>query len=1009
VSTRRTVTIVFADVSGWTALGERLDPESLERVMQDYFTAARTVLERHGGTVEKFIGDAVMAVFGIPELHEDDAVRAVRAALEIRNALAELNDELDRSWGIRLGIRIGVNTGEVVARDPSAGESFAVGQPVNVAQRLEEAAAPDEVLIGEPTFRLVADAVVAEPVGPLVLKGSTEPVPAYRVIEVSRGIGPEALESQIVGRGRELTLLKLMLADVSERRSSFLCTVAGPAGIGKSRLAREFVVNSREDATVAVGRCRPYGEAVAYAPLREIVGQLAGGHPREWIKSRLAGDPSAIAVAERIATAVAGGDIAAHPQETCWAFRKLFEAVADERPLVLVLEDAHWAEDPVLDVVEHVVGLSAGAPLLVLCLARPDLFDRRTAWGAPSEGRTIVSLSPLGNDDAEVLVGHLARAQSLNDDARARAVSVAEGNPLFLEQLVVFEAEGGGGAMPPTVRALLAARVERLPHSERAVLQRGAIQGRSFQRGAIAELLLPSERPELDERLLALVRKDFIFPRRGPGDERDLFVFRHALVRDAAYEALPKQTRAELHERFADWLEVEGGEDETVGYHLEQAARYSAEVAPRQERRPDLAARAAERLGEAGRGALHRGGVRSAATLLARAAELLASDEASRVRLLPDLAEALASVGELSHAAEVLEDARERAADTGDVHAMWRARLQSQWLRFQIDPAMVTADVLSDAQATVVEFERLGDDRALAHAWHLIAWVHLTYGRVSALAEAVGRGREHARAAGDAMTDEDPSVMALLALPTGPASAREAIAQAEVELERARTAGGRRIESAALLVLAIFSAFEERFDEARQQLAESAAIDEELGGGRSSGFHYTPAGMIELLAGDVSGAERELRHGYETLRDRGDAWFMCGVAAELADVLWLQGRDDEALELTLVSERAVGKEVLVAQMMWRGARAKVLARQGRQREAVALAHEAVEIIERTDYVLYQADALADLAQVLRLADSSAEAASSAERAQRLYEQKGNVAAARNLQPMLDALRLAASL
>src|SRR5262249_54908688 len=230
VSTRRTVSIVFADVSGWTSLGERLDPESLERVMQDYFRTARTVLERHGGTVEKFIGDAVMAVFGIPELQEDDALRAVRAAVEMRDALAELNDELEGGWGIRIGIRIGVNTGEVVAREPAGGESFAIGQPVNVAQRLEESAAPGEVLIGEPTFRLVVDGVVAEPLEPLPLKGSTEPVPAYRIVEVRRDLGVPVTETRIVGRGRELTLLALMLADVAERRSSFLLHRRWPRG-----------------------------------------------------------------------------------------------------------------------------------------------------------------------------------------------------------------------------------------------------------------------------------------------------------------------------------------------------------------------------------------------------------------------------------------------------------------------------------------------------------------------------------------------------------------------------------------------------------------------------------------------------------------------------------------------------------------------------------------------------------------------------------------------------------
>jgi tetratricopeptide (TPR) repeat protein len=325
------------------------------------------------------------------------------------------------------------------------------------------------------------------------------------------------------------------------------------------------------------------------------------------------------------------------------------------------------------------------------------------------------------------------------------------------------------------------------------------------------------------------------------------------------------------------------------------------------------------------------------------------------------------------------------------------------WLRFQTDSSIDVADVLEEARAAIAEFEQLGDDRALAHAWHLIAWLQLTAGRVSGLADAVRRGRTHAQAAGDAMTDEDLSVLALLVGPTGPAPLAQVVAQAEGELERGRATGSRRVEGAALLVLAMYASFVGKFDEAREQLREATSIDEELGGGRGSGFQYTPAGMIELLAGDVTRAERELRVGYDTLRERGDAWFLCGVAAELADVLWLQGRDDEALELTRVSEDLVAKDVLVAQMMWRGARAKVLARRGQAQEAEALAREGVGIIKQTDYVLYQADALTDLAEVLRLLNRTSEAATAAEEAFRLYDEKGNAVAARNVRALLDEL------
>jgi class 3 adenylate cyclase/tetratricopeptide (TPR) repeat protein len=1004
VATRRTVTVVFADVSGWTALGERLDPESMQHVMAGYFAAMRDVLERHGGTVEKFIGDAVMAVFGIPVLHEDDALRAARAAVEMRAALVELNEDLARGWGFRLAIRIGVNTGEVVARDPYEAQSFAIGSAVNVAQRLEEAAAPGEILIGDMTFGLVSDAVVSEAVGPLALKGKVDGVGAHRLLDVhGDGRRQVGVDAPIVGRERELGLLRDTLVQATTERSCRLCTVVGPPGIGKSRLARQFVDEIRGTATVAVGRCLAYGEAITYWPLREIVRELTGADPREWIKSRLAREASAIAVAERIATAVGGGDAGAPQEETFWAFRKLFEAIARERPLVLVIDDVHWAEPTIFDLLDNLVGLSGGAPLLLLCLARPDLFDTRAEWAAPQPSRTIISLSPLGDSESRALVDRLERSRDLTEQARARAIEAAEGNPLFLEQFVAFESEGGSAVMPPSIHALLAARVDRLPPSERAVLERAAIEGRTFQRVAVAELLPADQRPTLDERLLALVRKDFIHARGAGVEAEDTFGFRHALVRDAAYEGMAKELRAVLHERYADWLEQRGGEDEIVGFHLEQASRYRTEVAPLHQQRGDLAVRAAERLGAAGRTALKRGDIRGAVNLLSRAVSLPSPDAPSRVQLLPDLGEALSSAGKLAHAGDVLTEARDRAARTDDRRTGWRARLQRMWLRFQTDSSIDVADVLEEARAAIAEFEQLGDDRALAHAWHLIAWLQLTAGRVSALADAVRRGRTHAKAAGDAMTDEDLSVLALLVGPTGPAPLAQVVAEAEAELERGRATGSRRVEGAALLVLAMYASFVGKFDEAREQLREATSIDEELGGGRGSGFQYTPAGMIELLAGDVTRAERELRVGYDTLRERGDAWFLCGVAAELADVLWLQGRDDEALELTRVSEDLVAKDVLVAQMMWRGARAKVLARRGKAEEAEALAREGVGIIKQTDYVLYQADALTDLAEVLRLLNRTSEAATAAEEAFRLYDEKGNAVAARNVRALLDEL------
>jgi class 3 adenylate cyclase len=1001
---RRTVTVVFCDLVDSTSLGEELDPEALRRLLAGYYRLASEVLARHGGTVEKVIGDAVVAVFGVPQLHDDDALRAVRAAVELRGRLEELNRPLELKGRIAVAVRIGINSGEVFAAGVGGREPMVTGDAVNLAARLEQMAAPGEIVLGAATVGLVGDAVRVDPLM-LALRGKSQPVEAARLLELDSSAPSmvRGLDATFVGRERELAALRDILAGVTRARSCQLCILVGPPGMGKSRLAREFADEITGTATVAAGRCLSYGESITYSPLRETVRELTGGEPREWIKARLTAEAGATAIAERVMAAIGEGEAGAKPEETFWAFRKVFEALAEERPLVLIIDDIHWAEPTLLDLLEHLVGLSAGAPIMLLCLARPELFENRPEWGVPHPNRAVLSLPPLADDQSRALVERLERAQTLPERARVRAIVAAEGNPLFLEQLVAFESEGGSAVMPPSIRVLLAARIDQLPHGERAVLERAAIEGREFERAAVAELLPAGERTKLDERLLNLVRKDFIHPGRAGGQTVDAFGFRHILVREAAYEAMTKDLRAELHERYADWLELGRGEDEIVGYHLEQAVRYRRAVAPTGEQPSDLAVRAAERLGSAGRIALKRGDIRGAVSLLSRAAALPPPDTPSRLQLLPDLAEALSSVGELARADEVLTEAAERAAAAEDIRTSWRAQLQWTWLRFQTDPSVEVAGVLNDAMAVVAEFERVHDDRALAHAWHLIAWVHMTYGRLPALAEALRRGRQHAQAASDAMTEEDLAVIALLVGPTGPFPIRRVISDAEAEMARAKTGGSRRVEGAALLVLAMCSAFDGRFDQARQLLSAATSIDVELGGGRGSGFQYTPAGMIELLAGDTMRAEQELRTGYKTLRERGDTWFLCGVAAELADVLWLQGRDDEAFDLTQVSEETAGKNVLVAQMMWRGARAKVLARRGEAEKAEALAREGVAIIKQTDYVLYHADALTDLAEVLRLHDRFEEATRAADEARRLYEQKGNVVAARKVEALMEEL------
>src|SRR3989440_4352418 len=453
---RKVVTVLFCDVTGSTALGERIDPESLRRVMSRYFETAQTIVERHGGTVEKFIGDAVMAVFGVPAVHEDDALRAVRAADELRGGLGGLNEELERSYGTRLELRIGVNTGEVVT---GTEERLATGDAVNVAARLEQAAEPGEVLLGAPTLALAGDAAEVERVEPLVLKGKAEPVPAYRLLNVLEA--PERRhEALFVGRERELALLREVWGRVQAEHRCELVTVIGDAGVGKSRLAAELLAPL--GATVVRGRCLPYGDGITYWPVVEVLKQL----------DQL---PSDEAAAAAIRSLLGETEAATSAEEIAWAFRKTLEQVAAERPLIVVFDDIQWGEQTFLDLIEHVALLSSGAAIVLLCMARPELTERHPAWPV------TLRLEPLGDEDVEELI-----PERIAGGLRERIARAAGGNPLFIGEMLAIAGEASGEVVvPPTLQALLAARLDQLETAERRVLERGAVEGEGFHRGAV--------------------------------------------------------------------------------------------------------------------------------------------------------------------------------------------------------------------------------------------------------------------------------------------------------------------------------------------------------------------------------------------------------------------------------------------------------------------------------------------------------------------------------------------
>ena len=516
---RKTVTVLFTDISGSTGFGEALDPEALQQLLARYFAEMKLVVERHEGVVSKFIGDAVMALFGLPRVHEDDALRAVRAAAEMRDALAVLNERFAASWGVTLAVRTGVNTGEVFVREPGDGQSLVVGDAVNVAARLEQVAEPGAILIGEDTYRQVHAAVIAEPLDPLDLKGKVAAVPAWRLVDVVAGAPgwSRRLDSPLVDREQELAQLEDAFGRVADSGRCELVTVMAAAGVGKSRLTSEFLSRVGSRATVLQGRCLPYGIGITFWPIVSVLMDAVGMEDRD--SEAEAGRKLSELFSEDTGQETSDGELVCAAlvpllgsakatvgiQETYWAIRKLLESLAARRPVVVVLDDIHWGEPTFLDLVEYLADWIRSRPVLLVCQARPELLEARPGWMTGKQNAAAVMLQPLDAPQTDTLMRGLIGGTDLPEDARSRIAAVAEGNPLFVEETVrmlvddslleyrrgrwVLAGDLSSIAIPPTIQALLAARLDRLEHDERSVIERAAAVGRSFWWGAVAELV----------------------------------------------------------------------------------------------------------------------------------------------------------------------------------------------------------------------------------------------------------------------------------------------------------------------------------------------------------------------------------------------------------------------------------------------------------------------------------------------------------------------------------------
>jgi predicted ATPase len=831
----------------------------------------------------------------------------------------------------------------------------------------------------------------------------------------------------MVGREAELASLLSAYAEAAVSRSCRLVTVVADAGLGKSRLSEEFLRSVAGNARILRGRCLPYGEGVTFWPLVEAVRQAAAigdDHPPDVARAKIA----AIAdhdedISDRVAAAVG---LSADPfpiDELFWGARRLFETIAQERPLVVLFDDIHWAAPAFLDLIEHILDAVRDAPILLLCPARHDLLEARPEWAERPDAVRLV-LRPLAAADSAQIVENLLGEIAIAEDARARIVSAAEGNPFFVEQMLSMAIDNepvhiedgrfvaaidlGDVVVPPTIQALLAARLDRLAADERAVVEYASVIGLSFPQAALEEVAPATVQARLSEHLGTLTVKQFI--RRDPseGDEGRFF-FNHGLIREAAYAGLLKRTRATLHERFVAWADRVNRErgretefEEILGYHLEQSYRYRRDLGPLDDHGRDIGARAGQRLASAGERAFGRGDMTAAANLLGRAAALFPEQDPRRLGLLPDLGEALVEAGEFESAEASLTEAAELALEIADARLEAHVSLARLLLRRYAGEANWGVQVIGEAEQAINVFEAAEDHAGLAKAYRLLCVAHGTACQFGDFLAADERYLHHAEVAGDRRLQSHAVVATAIASTFGPTTVREAIGRCEAVLTASE--GSRRSAGIVTAHLALLRAMDGDFDRGRTLCREARAMLEDAGARIMACARSIDAGAIELLAGDPVAAERELLRDYEKLVRMGETYFAASIAALLGEALLSQRRYDEAERYCRAAQNIATEDDVWTQAAWRSVRAKVLVQREQSiDEAVALAREAVDLLGQTDAPVWRADAVRDHAEVLRVAGHLSEAHEKLTEALALYESKGDVPSAERARESLELL------
>jgi predicted ATPase/DNA-binding SARP family transcriptional activator len=987
---RRPLTVVCVLLRVSSDSGMSLDPEAYEVVNEQAVHGLTVVLERYGGELAISADERLIGVFGAASVHEDDALRAMRASLEARRVLTADMPDMLRRYGVSLTCRFGVATGEALV-----GGSVPLGSAGNVSAQavlLAEAAGPGQILIGRQTRELAVAAIETERAGPdrFVLQSAQE------------GVRPLALRLDVplVGRDEELRQLAAACAMASRDQVTVLVSVIGEAGIGKTRLVYEVERRLGHEMTVLTGQCLPYGEGITFWPLREVIRQASGGHDSpDKVKALLDGQPDAAEVAARLSLALGPGNQGRlDAAQIFWAARRLLETLARSRPLLVVFEDLHWAESTFLDLVESLAIQQGQSPVVLVCVARPELLEQRPAWAAGIERALSIELTPLADSSAAALLNSLTGDQGIPSSTRTLLLETAAGNPLYLEQLAVSLSEQAGSeiwpVLPPTIQALLGARLQRLGPGASSVLARAAVVGKDFGVQAVRELLPPEARGPLSRNLQTLVAKRLVHHDPSDRRPREEYSFRHILIQEAAYRAIPKSLRAELHHRFADWLEYVLWEPATarpeiLGYHLERSVRYLSELRPAEAQSSPLPRRAASHLDAAGRAAHDRGDVLAAVNLFDRAAALLPRDDPALARLYTSLGTALTEAGQLEKAMATLDYAQRIASAADDQGQRAHAWAQALLTYLKLAPNKAAGEIARALPELHAEFARSEDELGLCQTLQLQAAMHWNHARSAAAEAAWQRAAEYARRANDRIQLTEILGWLASAALWGPTPASQGIRRCADYLDEI---GNHPSGQAAILLdMAGLQAMQDEVALARATLSRAKSLLDTLGPTMTTAVTQ-PAAVVAMLSGDPETAEMYLRLEYQSLSQMGDKGILATTAALLARAIAAQGekRYTQATKLIAMSQELAADEDISAQIICQGLSARILADRGRHTKAAELAFSAVALAAQTDQLNPHADALLDLAHVLAASGRASEARAAATQALDLYQRKGNL-------------------